>query len=101
LARHTHPALSRYPTLFRSADAYYLYNPFGENLSGDAPTAGDPSRAPDHIDDEFPRDEAAFLAGVRATERLLKQARPGTQLITFKDRKSTRLNSSHVKISYA
>lgn len=65
------------------ADAYYLYNPFGENLSGDAPTAGDPSRAPDHIDDEFPRDEAAFLAGVRATERLLKQARPGTQLITF------------------
>jgi len=66
------------------ADAYYLYNPFGENLSGAAPIAPDVADAtPDHIDDEFPRDERAFLDSVRATECLLNQAPSGTQLVTF------------------
>lgn len=71
-----------------AADAYYLYNPFGENLTGAAPAttsagAQHEGARPDHIDDEFQRDERAFLDSVRVTERLLQQARSGTHLITF------------------
>src|SRR5690349_22345070 len=51
----------------------------------------------------FVRDRRRGLRGpVRAQVRELADARVlGDQVVAFEDRKSTRLNSSHVEISYA
>src|SRR5690606_40531568 len=75
-------------------DAYYFFNPFGEYVF----------RAVEFDDDGIPTDEDV-QRDLDATVGLLARAPAGTFVVTYNgfggDRKSTRLNSSHVKISYA
>lgn len=54
------------------ADAYYFYNPFGENLYFDG-----------HLDDEVELGEARYDRDVEAAEEMLRQAPVGTYAITY------------------
>lgn len=56
-----------------SADAYYLFNPFGENLYG-----GD-----DHLDDDVELSAMRYARDVAATNQLLEGAAVGTILVTY------------------
>jgi predicted RNA methylase len=55
------------------ADAYYMYNPFGENLFG----------LEDRLDDDVELSGARYLRDVAAVERLLRDASVGTFLLTY------------------
>jgi SAM-dependent methyltransferase len=55
------------------ADAYYLYNPFGENLFG----------SPQQLDASVELGDARYLRDVELAEELLRNAAIGTHLITF------------------
>jgi predicted RNA methylase len=55
------------------ADAYYLYNPFGENLFASL----------DHLDEEVELGEARYDRDIAAVEELLRQARVGTCVLTY------------------
>lgn len=55
------------------ADAYYLYNPFGENLFGPF----------GQIDATVELGEARFQQNIADAERLLQRARVGTYLLTY------------------
>ena len=55
------------------ADAYYLYNPFGENLLG-------PS---DHLDEDVEISDERFVRDVAAVEDLLRDAAVGTYVLTY------------------
>jgi predicted RNA methylase len=55
------------------ADAYYMYNPFGENLF----------EAADHLDNEVELGTSRFSRDTAAASRLLRDAAPGTFLITY------------------
>jgi predicted RNA methylase len=55
------------------ADAYYLYNPFGENLS----------RSEDRLDSEVELNDERYLRDVAATEQMLAEAPVGTVVITY------------------
>jgi predicted RNA methylase len=55
------------------ADAYYLYNPFGENLVGPV----------DHLDEDVELGEERYFREVRALERFLKEAPTGTFVVTY------------------
>jgi len=54
------------------ADAYYFYNPFGENLHFDG-----------HLDDDVELGEARYDRDVEAAGDLLRQAAAGTYAITY------------------
>ncbi len=56
-----------------AADAYYLYNPFGENLFGSS----------EHLDDEVELSHARFQRDVAAIDTLLRHAPVGTYLLTY------------------
>ncbi|MEZ4229704.1 MAG: methyltransferase [Polyangiaceae bacterium] len=56
-----------------SADAYYLYNPFGENLLG----------LEGQLDHNVEFGEARFRQDVGLVQRLLRRAPSGTRLITY------------------
>ncbi len=60
-------------TPVRVADAYYLYNPFGENLFG----------SEDHIDDDVELGAARYRRDVTAVERLMDDAPLGTHVVTY------------------
>ena len=55
------------------ADAYYLYNPFGENLFGPF----------DHLDEEVELNTERFARDIAAVEDLLEGARDGTYVLTY------------------
>jgi len=55
------------------ADAYYMYNPFGENLFG----------LEDRLDDDVELGQARYLRDVAAVEQLLRDASVGTLLLTY------------------
>jgi predicted RNA methylase len=55
------------------ADAYYLYNPFGENLFG----------IEDLLDEEVEISDARYVRDTAAVEHLLHDARVGTYLLTY------------------
>ena len=55
------------------ADAYYLYNPFGENLFG----------AIAQLDNDIELSDARYDSGVAAVEELLDSAALGTCVVTF------------------
>lgn len=55
------------------ADAYYLYNPFGENLFG----------PDDFIDQEVELSKERHARDVEATQSLLRRAPPGTLVVTY------------------
>jgi len=56
-----------------SADAYYLYNPFGENLFG-----------PDgHLDDDVELSDERYERDISFMERFLRQARVGTYVVKY------------------
>ena len=55
------------------ADAYYLYNPFGENLFG----------AIAQLDNDIELSDARYDSGVAAVEELLDSAPLGTCVVTF------------------
>ncbi|HEX7669859.1 MAG TPA: hypothetical protein VF395_09760, partial [Polyangiaceae bacterium] len=55
------------------ADAYYLYNPFGENLFG----------LGDHLDEEVELGSERYSRDVTAVETLLGEARVGTFVFTY------------------
>ena len=56
-----------------AADAYYLYNPFGENLFG----------PDDALDGQVELSNRRFVEDTRAVETLLRAAPIGTHLITY------------------
>ncbi len=56
-----------------AADAYYLYNPFGENLFG----------SHEHLDEEVELGHARFARDVAAIQTLLRQAPVGTYVLTY------------------
>jgi predicted RNA methylase len=56
-----------------AADAYYMYNPFGENLFG----------LEDRLDHDVELCGARYLKDVAAVERLLSDAPAGTFLLTY------------------
>lgn len=56
-----------------SADAYYLYNPFGENLFG----------CDDHLDEEVELGADRYARDIAAVEEMLADARSGTCLLTY------------------
>jgi SAM-dependent methyltransferase len=60
-------------TLVPDADAYYLYNPFGENLFG----------CEDHLDGDVELGDERYHRDVAAVEHLLRTARVGTLLLTY------------------
>lgn len=55
------------------ADAYYLYNPFGENLFGPG----------EHLDEDVELSDERYLRDVAATEDLLRRAPVGTHVLTY------------------
>lgn len=55
------------------ADAYYLYNPFGENLFG----------PPDHLDEEVELGDDRYRRDTAAMLRLLRDAPEGTFVLTY------------------
>jgi hypothetical protein len=55
------------------ADAYYLYNPFGENLFG----------PDDRVDDDVELSEARHDRDVAIVEHLLRRARVGTIVVKY------------------
>ena len=55
------------------ADAYYLYNPFGENLFG----------CEDHLDRDVELGDQRYRRDVASAEHLLRSARVGTVLLTY------------------
>ncbi len=55
------------------ADAYYLYNPFGENLFGRV----------EHLDEDVELGEPRYRRDVSAVECFLEEARVGTYLVTY------------------
>ncbi len=55
------------------ADAYYLFNPFGENLYD----------SDDHLDDEVELSKSRYARDVHATDQLLEGAHVGTILVTY------------------
>lgn len=60
-------------TALPEADAYYMYNPFGENLFG-----------PDErLDDDVELGHERYLRDLRAAELLLQRAPAGTHLLTY------------------
>ena len=61
------------PATVPAADAYYLYNPFGENRFG--PEA--------HIDEAVELSGDRFRRDVARVEDMLRQARPGTYVVTY------------------
>lgn len=56
-----------------SADAYYLYNPFGENLFGTA----------DHLDENVELSDERYVRDIRAAEDLMRAAPAGTYVLTY------------------
>lgn len=60
-------------TVLPTVDAYYLYNPFGENLFGDTY----------RLDRDVELGAARFMRDVAVTERLLHAAPVGTCLVTY------------------
>lgn len=60
-------------TAIAPADAYYLYNPFGENLFGPL----------DHLDEEVELSEQRFAADIALLEALLRDARLGTCVLVY------------------
>lgn len=60
-------------TRLPETDAYYLYNPFGENLFGPA----------DQIDDEVELGEGRYHRNVSTIESLLDEAPMGTYVLTY------------------
>lgn len=54
-------------------DGVYLFNPFAENLCA----------REDRLDETVELSEARFWRDVRETERFLRDARPGTRLVTY------------------
>lgn len=60
-------------TYLPSAEAYYMYNPFGENLFG----------AEGQIDGDVELSEDRYQRDVRAAERMLAEVPRGTFLITY------------------
>jgi predicted RNA methylase len=61
------------PDSIPSADAYYLYNPFGENLFG----------ADDHLDDDVELNFERYERDVEVVQRFLEQAPRGTYVIKY------------------
>lgn len=55
------------------AEAYYLFNPFGENLFSEA----------DHLDSDVELNRGRYLAGIAAVEALLRDAAVGTFVFTY------------------
>ena len=55
------------------ADAYYLFNPFGENLFG----------SQEHLDEDVELGDARYRRDTAAVEQLLCEARVGTYLLTY------------------
>src|SRR5690606_39726752 len=97
----TRPALPSFPTRRSSDLKKQLYNR-GSRLSTPVPVSGSqrPAAASRRQALWLPRGAHGHVRGVHPLEspsgRLHKQSPIGSE-----DRKSTRLNSSHVKISYA
>jgi hypothetical protein len=60
-------------TALPPADAYYLYNPFGENLLGTS----------EHLDDEVELGYARYRRDIAAVKAMLLNAPYGTYLITY------------------
>lgn len=56
-----------------SVDAYYLYNPFGENLFG----------CEDHLDEEVELGADRYARDIKAVEEMLSDVRVGTCLLTY------------------
>lgn len=69
--RFIHGALSE--DVVPAADAYYLYNPFGENLFGPE----------DHLDEDVELGQQRYERDIAMTEALLEQAPIGTYLIKY------------------
>lgn len=61
------------PSLATAVDAFYLYNPFGENLFGPA----------DHIDAEVHLGQPRYERDVSLVEGILRAAHPGTYVLTY------------------
>jgi SAM-dependent methyltransferase len=61
------------PSFATTADAFYLYNPFGENLFGPE----------DHIDAEVQLGQHRYERDVSLVEWILRTARPGTYVLTY------------------
>jgi len=61
------------PSTAPAADAYYLYNPFGENRFG--PEA--------HLDEDVELGEERYQRDIAAVEQLLDRAPTGTYVVTY------------------
>lgn len=72
------------------ADAYYLYNPFGENLFGSS----------DHLDEDVELGDDRYSRDVRAVEKFLEEARVGTFVVTYNGFGGT-LPASYVELRVA
>src|SRR5690606_40595343 len=90
LRRRPRSTLFPYTTLFRSDDRLLP----ARDQAGDV---GDDDRLPEH----HPAEDVADRAVGRAPHLLQAELRHPGLVRGDRDRKSTRLNSSHVKISYA
>src|SRR5690606_41392803 len=92
------PALTLFPstTLFRSERVGRLASALETRLARQERDADDSEEVQPHQDDEDAGDHGRLLLPCPEQPAHRRRARPQRQ-----DRKSTRLNSSHVKISYA
>src|SRR5207302_9310154 len=95
LPRPLRPTLFPYTTLFRSVDISRLAHSLRQNAATVVLVHTDGRRQFLHSKGAG---EDAFLEGIRLDADIVGDA---THFHQGRDRKSTRLNSSHVKISYA
>src|SRR5690606_40370434 len=96
---HPRPPLFPYTTLFRSAGLELRLGPAFGNLRLRDPQQGVQNDPPEVVVPPVPVEVAAGEPEAAAAVRALDA--PHHVLDLTADRKSTRLNSSHVKISYA
>src|SRR5439155_23838508 len=93
------PTLFPYTTLFRSLDRNGA--DFWRFLPGKPQEVIDPVREPVHFLDHVLRHLALGGLGLVIVQHELGRAADHAERVQGRDRKSTRLNSSHVAISYA
>src|SRR5690606_41771253 len=98
LKRHTRPPLFPYTTLFRSIVYQEQVMQIAQKMGGYTLGGADLLRRAmgKKKEEEMAKQKATFVEGAVALG-----TPDGEAGYVFEDRKSTRLNSSHVKISYA
>src|SRR5690606_39570902 len=97
--RYTPSAPSPYTTLFRSAIRDGIVENLGENVTTSIALLDDPGHG--LSEEVLARTDVLTWWGHTAHDEVSDEVAERVQRHVLADRKSTRLNSSHVKISYA